>query len=111
VWKSLPNYNAAEKRANIAELRKLFRRRGCNYAGLGVSDVPRWFIEHYANVKEADVDEWTVQSFLMLVFNALLFPIDNEKMAGLKYLMCADLGVVPGINWCQAFVDDIKFNT
>jgi hypothetical protein len=22
--------------------------------------------------------------------------------------MCADLGVVPGINWCQAIVDDIK---
>jgi hypothetical protein len=44
--KSLPNYNATEKRASRAELRKLcdlkgleslFRRRGGNYAGLGVS--------------------------------------------------------------------------
>jgi hypothetical protein len=67
--KSLPNYNAADKRAASADLRKLcdskgpksmFNRRGGNYAGLGVSEVPRWFIEHYANAKEADVDDWTV---------------------------------------------------
>jgi hypothetical protein len=63
---SLPNYNAAEKRASRAELRKLcdakgleslFRRRGGNYAGLGVSEVPRWSIKHYANMKEADMDD------------------------------------------------------
>jgi hypothetical protein len=41
----------------------------------------------------------------MLVFNALLFPTDSDKMAGLDYLMCVDLSVVPGINWCQAIVD------
>jgi hypothetical protein len=67
--KSLPNYNVPEKRAGRAELRKLcdvkgleslFRRRGGNYAGLGVNEVPRWFIEHYANAKEDDVDGWTV---------------------------------------------------
>jgi hypothetical protein len=63
--KSLRNYNVAKKRAGRAELRKLcdakgtksmFRRHGGNYAGLGVSEVPRWYIEHYANVKEANVD-------------------------------------------------------
>jgi hypothetical protein len=115
--KSLPNYNVAEKRATRADLRKLcdskclesmFNRRGGNYAGLGVSEVPRWFIEHYANAKEADVDYWTMQSFLMLVFNALLFPTGSDKMAGLDYLMCAHLSDVPEINWCQAIVDDIK---
>jgi hypothetical protein len=64
--KSLPNYIVADKRAARADLRKLcdskglesmFTRRGGNYAGLGLSEVPRWFIEHYANTKEADVDE------------------------------------------------------
>jgi hypothetical protein len=45
----------------------------------------------------------------MLVFNALLFSTDNDKMVSLDYLMCAYLGVVSGINWCQAIVDDIKF--
>jgi hypothetical protein len=45
----------------------------------------------------------------MLVFNALLFPTSSDKMASLDYLMCADLGAVPGINWCQAIVNDIKF--
>jgi hypothetical protein len=44
----------------------------------------------------------------MLVFNALLFPTDNDKMARLDYLMCADLGAIPGINRCQAILDDIK---
>jgi hypothetical protein len=66
---SLPNYNVAEKRAGRAELRKLcdakgleslFRRCVGNYVGLGVSEVPRWFIKHYANAKEADVNDWTV---------------------------------------------------
>jgi hypothetical protein len=115
--KSLPNYNAADKRAARADLRKLcdtkglesmFTRRGGNYVGLGVSEVPRWFIEHYANAKESDVDDWTVQSFLMLVFNALLFLTGSDKMAGLYYLMSARLSDVPEINWCQAIVDDIK---
>jgi hypothetical protein len=62
----LLDYKAAHKRAGRAGLRKIcdkkgfqamFRRRGGNYAGLGVSKVPRWFIEHYANAKEADVDD------------------------------------------------------
>jgi hypothetical protein len=86
----------------------MFRRHRGNYASLGVTDVPRWFIEHYANAKEADVDDWIVQSFLMLVFNALLFPNGNDKIAGLDYLMCNDLGVVLGINWCPSIIDDIK---
>jgi hypothetical protein len=86
----------------------MFRRHGGNYASLGVTDVPRWFIEQYANAKEADVDDWIVQSFLMLVFNALLFPTGNDKIAGLDYLMCNDLGVVLGINWCPSIIDDIK---
>jgi hypothetical protein len=115
--KSLPNYNAVDKRATRADLRKLcdskglesmFNRRGGNYGGLGVSEVPMWFIEHYANEKEADVDDWTVYSFLMLVFNALLFPPSSDKMAGLDYLMCAHLSDAPEINWCQAIVNDIK---
>jgi hypothetical protein len=115
--KSLPNYNVVDKRDARAELRKLcdakglesmFTRRGGNYARLGVSEVPRWFIEHYANVKEADVDDWTMQSFLMLVFNTLLFPTGSDKMAGVDYLMCAYLSDVPEINWCQAIVVDIK---
>jgi hypothetical protein len=76
----------------------MFRRRGGNYAGMGVSEVPRWFIEHYMNAKEADVDDLTVELFLMLIFNALLFTSDSDKMVGLDYLMCMDLGVVPGIN-------------
>jgi hypothetical protein len=101
VWttssgKSLPSYNATDKRAASAKLRKLcdekgmesmFNRRVGNYAGLGVSEVTRWFIEHYTNVKEADVDDWTMQSFLMLVFNALLFPTGSDKMSRLNYLM------------------------
>jgi hypothetical protein len=70
--------------------------------------LPRWFIEHYANTKEADVDDWTVQSFLLLVFNALLFPTDSDKMAGLDYLMSARLSDVLEINWWQAIVADIK---
>jgi hypothetical protein len=110
--KSLLNYNAADKRAARANLRKLcdaycpesmFTRRGGNYAGLGVSAVPMWFIEHYANAKESDVDYWTMQSFLMLVFNALLFPTSSDKMAGLDYLMYAHLSDVLEINWCQAW--------
>jgi hypothetical protein len=115
--KSLPSYNAADKRDARAKLRNLcdekgmesiFNRRGGNYAGLGVSEVPRWFIEHYANTKEVDVDDWTVQSFLMLVFNALLFSTGSDKMSGLDYLMCAHLSDVREINWCQAIVDDVK---
>jgi hypothetical protein len=115
--KSLPNYNDANKRADRAYLRKLydskglesmFNRRGGNYAGLGVSEVPSWFIEHYAIVKEADVDDWTVQSFIMLLFNAMLFSTSSIKIAGLDYLMCAHLSGVTKINWCQAIVDDIK---
>jgi hypothetical protein len=117
---SLPNYKLADKRAGRSELRKIcdkkglesmFRRCGCNYAGLGVSEVPMWFIEHYTDAKEADVDDWTIKSFLMLVFNVLHFPTDNNKMAGLDYLMCADVGDVTEINWCQAIVDDIKLKT
>jgi hypothetical protein len=47
---SLPYYNATDKRADRADLRKLcdskgleslFRRRGGNNVGLGVSEVPR----------------------------------------------------------------------
>jgi hypothetical protein len=115
--KSLPNYNVADKRAARADLRKLcdakglesmFTRRGGNYAGLGVNEVPRWFIEHYGNIKEYDVDDWTAQSFLMLVFNALLFPTGSDKMAGLDYLMSARLSDVTEINLCQAIIDDIK---
>jgi hypothetical protein len=86
----------------------LFRRCGGNYAGLGVSEVSRWFIEHYANTKKADVDDWTFQSFLMLVFNVLFFSTDSDKMAGLDYLMCTNLSAVLGINWCKAIADDIK---
>jgi hypothetical protein len=63
---SLPNYKPADKRAGRADLRKLcnekyiesmFIKCGDNYVGLGVSEVTRWFIEHYANVKDADVDD------------------------------------------------------
>jgi hypothetical protein len=50
-------------------------------------------IDHYANAKEVDVDDWTVQSFLLLVFNVLLFPTGSDKMVGLDYLMCADLAL------------------
>jgi hypothetical protein len=115
--RSLPNYNATDRRDGRATLRKLYDLKGLqamftrcegSYAGLRVSEVPRWFIEHYANVKEAGVDDRTMQSFLMLVFNALLFPTDSDKMAGLDYLMCARLSGVHEINWCQAIVDDIK---
>jgi hypothetical protein len=115
--KSLPNYNVADKRAARADLRKLcdakdlesmFTSRGGNYARLGVSEVPRWFIEYYANTKESDVDNWIVQSFLMLVFNTLIFPTGSDKMAGMDYLMSTRLSDVPEINWCQAIVDDIK---
>jgi hypothetical protein len=38
-------------------LESMFNRHGGNYARLGVSEVPRWFIQHYANAKEADVDD------------------------------------------------------
>jgi hypothetical protein len=115
--KSLPNYNAADKRAARADLRKLcdnkglesmFTKHGGNYPELGVSEIPKWFIEHYANAKEYDVNYWIVQSFLMLVFNALLFPTSSDKMAGLDYLTSTSLSDVPEINWCQAIVDDIK---
>jgi hypothetical protein len=113
--KSLPNYNVDDKRADLRKLcdakglESMFTRRGGNYAGLGVSEVPRWFIEHYANAKEYDVDDWTVQSFLMFVFNALLFSTGNDKMVDLDYLMSACLSHVSEINWCQAIIDDIKF--
>jgi hypothetical protein len=89
--KSLPSYNVADKRDARAKLRMLcdekgmesmFNRVGGNYAGLRVSEVPRWFIEHYANTKDANVDDWTVQSSLMLVFNALLFFTGSDKMSG-----------------------------
>jgi hypothetical protein len=64
--KSRPSYNVADKKDARAKLRKLcdkkgmesmFNRRGSNYAGLGVNEVLRWFIKHYANAKEADVDD------------------------------------------------------
>jgi hypothetical protein len=112
--KSLPNYNAADKRADLRKLcdakglESMFTRHGGNYAGLGVSEEPSWFIEHYANAKESDVDDWNVQSFLMLVLNALLFPTGSDKMAGLDYLMSARLSDVLKINWCQGIVDNIK---
>jgi hypothetical protein len=112
--KNLPNYNVANKRADLRKLcdskglESMFNRREGNYARLGVSEVPRWFIAHYVNAKEADIGDWSVQSFLMLMFNALLFPTASDKMADLDYLMCAHLSDVPEINWCQAIVDDIK---
>jgi hypothetical protein len=49
-----------------------------------------------------------VHSFLMLVFNALLLLIGNDKIAGLDYLKCARLSNVPEINWYQAIVDDFN---
>jgi hypothetical protein len=49
-----------------------------------------------------------VQSFIMLVFNALLFPTGSDKMVDLNYLMSTHLNDVLEINWCQAIVDDIK---
>jgi hypothetical protein len=38
----------------------MFTRHGGNYARLGISEVPRWFVEQYANAKESDVDDWVV---------------------------------------------------
>jgi hypothetical protein len=52
-----------------------------------------------------------MQSFLMLVFNVLLFPTGSDKMVGLDYLMPARLSDVLEINWCQAIVNDIKVKT
>jgi hypothetical protein len=66
----LHDYKASDKRAVRAKLRKIcdeknlqamFRRR--QLCHLWINEVLRWFIEHYVNVKEADVDDWTVSHF------------------------------------------------
>ena len=76
----------------------MFINRGGDYDRMGASEVPRWFIEHHANAKESEVDDWNVQCFMMLVFNSRLFPTGTDKMVGTDYLMCKDLEAIASFN-------------
>ena len=115
--RSVPAYKPAEQRAFRSELRQLCEKKGMkdlfiahgsNFDGLGASEVPRWLIEHYCNAKQEDVNDLTVQSFMKLLCNALLFPTGSDKMSWFDYMMCKDLTVVPEINWCEDVCNHIK---
>lgn len=90
---SLPSWTVAQCREARAELRGIcdakglrqkYERRSGDYTKLGVSEVPRWFIEEAAIAKDTAVDDWAVQSFFILIFNALLFPTSSDKIVGIK---------------------------
>jgi len=90
---SLPSWTVAQCREARAELRGIcdakglrqkYERRSGDYTKLGVSEVPRWFIEEAAIAKDTTVDDWAVQSFFILIFNALLFPTGSDKIVGIK---------------------------
>ena len=64
--RSLPDYSYGDKKEGRSALRKIcdekglkkmFINRGGNYDRMGVSEVPRWFIEHFANAKESEVND------------------------------------------------------
>jgi hypothetical protein len=42
-------------------LKVMFKKRGGNYSGLRASEVPRWFIDHFANAKGKEM--WMTRLF------------------------------------------------
>jgi hypothetical protein len=114
----VPTWNYNQCKAARAELRRICEEKGlrekygpdrqAQYENLGPSEVPRWFIQEAATAKHRDIDDWAVQSFFMLIFNALLFSTGTDKLVGLDYLMAKDLDLIPHLDWCQAVVDDIR---
>ncbi|KAG8094779.1 hypothetical protein GUJ93_ZPchr0012g21794 [Zizania palustris] len=93
-------------------MKKLFSNRSKvhgnmkSFAGLQKNDVPRWVIESFASSGSNDV--WTLQCFMMAVFNALMFPTSVLNINGLDFLYCKEIMHLGEFDWCQAVVDDIR---
>ncbi|KAG8044935.1 hypothetical protein GUJ93_ZPchr0008g13201 [Zizania palustris] len=77
-----------------------------SFAGLQKNDVPRWVIESFASSGSNDV--WTLQCFMMAVFNALMFPTSVLNINGSDFLYCKEIMRLEEFDWCQAVVDDIR---
>ncbi|KAG8056505.1 hypothetical protein GUJ93_ZPchr0002g23085 [Zizania palustris] len=77
-----------------------------SFAGLQKNDVLRWVIESFASSGSNDV--WTLQCFMMAVFNALMFPTSVLNINGLDFLYCKEIMRMGEFDWCQAVVDDIR---
>jgi hypothetical protein len=88
---SLPNYKPADKRAGRSELRKIcdkkglesmFRRCGCNYAGLGVSEVPCGLLSITRMLKKLTWMTGLSSHFLCLCSMCCTFPQTITKWLG-----------------------------
>ncbi|KAG8060403.1 hypothetical protein GUJ93_ZPchr0002g24363 [Zizania palustris] len=77
-----------------------------SFAGLQKNDVPRWVIESFASYGSNDV--WTLQCFMMAVFNALMFPTSVLNINGSDSLYCKEIMRLGEFDWCQAVMDDIR---
>ncbi|KAG8084488.1 hypothetical protein GUJ93_ZPchr0010g8200 [Zizania palustris] len=93
-------------------MKKLFSNRSKvhgnmkSFVGLQKNDVPRWVIESFASSGSNDV--WTLQCFMMAVFNALMFPTSVLNINGSDFLYCKEIMRLGEFDWCQAVVDDIR---
>ncbi|KAG8081309.1 hypothetical protein GUJ93_ZPchr0007g4011 [Zizania palustris] len=93
-------------------MKKLFSNRSKvhgnmkSFAGLQKNDVSRWVIESFASSGSNDV--WTLQCFMMAVFNALMFPTSVLNINGSDFLYCKEIMHLGVFDWCQAVVDDIR---
>ncbi|KAG8047043.1 hypothetical protein GUJ93_ZPchr0008g11628 [Zizania palustris] len=93
-------------------MKKLFRNRSKvhgnmkSFAGLQKNDVPRWVIESFVSSGSNDV--WTLQCFMMAIFNALMFPTSVLNINGSDFLYCKEIMRLGEFDWCQAVVDDIR---
>ncbi|KAG8088834.1 hypothetical protein GUJ93_ZPchr0011g28130 [Zizania palustris] len=77
-----------------------------SFEGLQKNDVPRWVIESFASSGLNDV--WTLQCFMMSVFNALMFLTSVLNINGSDFLYCKEIMRLGEFDWCQAVVDDIR---
>ncbi|KAG8081598.1 hypothetical protein GUJ93_ZPchr0285g7159 [Zizania palustris] len=77
-----------------------------SFEGLQKNDVPRWVIESFASFGSNDV--WTLQCFMMSVFNALMFPTSVININGSDFLYCKEIMRLGEFDWCQAVMDDIR---
>ncbi|KAG8088364.1 hypothetical protein GUJ93_ZPchr0010g10449 [Zizania palustris] len=77
-----------------------------SFEGLQKNDVLRWIIESFASSGSNDV--WTLQCFMMSVFNALMFPTSVLNINGSNFLYYKEIMRLEEFDWCQAVVDDIR---
>ncbi|KAG8057830.1 hypothetical protein GUJ93_ZPchr0002g22950 [Zizania palustris] len=93
-------------------MKKLFSNRSKvhgnmkSFEGLQKNDVPRWVIESFASSGSNNV--WTLQCFMMSVFNALTFPTSVLNINGSDFLYCKEIMCLGEFDWCQDVVDDIR---